>query len=149
MSQLTLGIERVEKVWEEGLPLMLAEHQELKVRRPFAPDVDSLKKSEAAGIFKALIARLDGEMVGYLTWMVDFDIESYGTLIAHQCAWYVKPDCPGVGAAMFDWAVTYLKGMGVKFVYLHGSVTGRGAKLGAFFERKGAHIVGYNYELEL
>lgn len=149
MPELTLRIERIEDVWEEGLPLMLAEHEELEVKRPFAPDIESLKKSETAGIFKVLVAREDGGMVGYLSWMVDFDVESYGTLIAHQAAWYVLPDRAGVAARMFDWALDYWKSIGVKFVYLHHTNKGRGARLGAFFERRGAHLHSFTYELDL
>lgn len=146
---LELKIEKVGEVWKEALPLMREEHKELQIARPFAPDLKAMKASEEAGIFKVLVARVDGRLVGYLSWMIDFDMESYGTLIAHQCAWYVRPGVVGVGHAMFVRARLYLRGLGVKFVYWHHPDIGRGKDLGVFFERAGCQKVSTTYEMVL
>jgi hypothetical protein len=104
---------------------------------------------EAFGTFKILIARKDGEIVGYMVWLVDFDIEAYGTLIAQQGAWYVKPGSFRVAARMFDWAANELRRLGVKFFYLHNSERGRGKTLGKFYERRGAKHTNNTYTLRL
>lgn len=147
---IELKIENIEKIYEEAMPLMQAEYDEVESgERPFGPDYASMAALDRAGLFRVLTARKDGKLVGFFTWMVDFDIESYGTLIANQCAWYVSPGNHGVAVKMFDRALEEFKALGVKFVYLHNSERGRGRTLGKFFESRGARLKSHNYVLKM
>jgi hypothetical protein len=147
---LDIKIEKVEDVWEDLHALARMEHDEVEVGwRDFNPDWDSMKSLNRLGTFQVLTARIDGRMIGYLTWFVDFDIESKGTLIVNQAAWYVEPGHPIVGVKMFDRAIQEFRRIGVKFAYLHHTNRGRGASLGRFFNKRGAEPLGYTYILKV
>lgn len=117
--------------------------------RPYGPDWHSLAANEKVGSLKMIIARKDGEMIGYMCWMLDFDIEAFGVLIAQQGAWYVRPGNYGVALRMFDWAMQKFRELGVQFVYLHNAERGRGQTLGKFFLRRGAVHTSNVYTLKL
>lgn len=147
---LELQIEPLVNCWAEGMPLMVSEFAEMEPdgREP-NPDFDSIQANERAGLLKVLTARKDGRLIGYLSWMINFDMESYGTLIVNVGSWYVEPGHFGVAHKMFDWAMDEFKRKKVKFVYWHHPVLGRGSNLGSFFYRKGAELVSYNYVMKL
>jgi len=147
--ELTLRLESFKDCWAEGAELVRAEVKEVEPNgRQFNPDVQSILTNEALGIFKILVARKNGEMIGYLTWMIDFDLEAYGTLIANQTAWYLKPGHYGVADKMFDFAMAHFKQVGVKYVYWHHTFNGRGKTLGRYFQRKGAKPISMNYMIQ-
>jgi len=146
---LIIGFETIKDSWQEFERLALQEQDEIGEQRPFRPDWDSMQALNERGIFQVLVARVDGEMVGYFTWLLVFDLESKGTLIANQLAWFVEPGHPIVAVRMLDRAIAELKKIGCKFVYFHHTIHGRGASLGRLFERRGAELLGYNYVLKL
>jgi len=117
--------------------------------RPYCPDWQSMSANEMMGNFKCLAARKGSELVGYLCFSIDFDMEAKGVLIVHQLAWYVVPGHHSVAARMFDWLVAECRRLGVKFLYLSHPERGRGKTLGRFFARKGAHHTGNTYTLKL
>jgi len=150
LNELTIRLERFADCWNEGALLVRAEVKEVEPNgRTFNPDINSILTNEVLGTFKILVARKNGRMIGYLSWMVDFDIESYGTLIANQTAWYVEPGHFGVADKMFDWATAHFKEIGVKYVYWHHTLNGRGKTIGKYFERKGAKLASLNYVMKL
>lgn len=142
---LVIQYELVKDSIEDFRRLAALEHEEIKEERPLEADWKTMRIINEQGNFRILVARVNGEMVGYLSFFIDFDIESYGTLIVNQAAWFVKKGYPMVGLRMYDKAMEEFKKMGVKFVYLHHTIHGRGSKLGRFFEKKGARLLGYNY----
>lgn len=146
---LTIEYELIRDSLEDFRRLAALEHEEIDEERPLEADWRTMQIINEKGNFRVLVARVNGEMVGYLSFFVDFDIESYGTLIVNQSAWFVKKGYPIVGLRMYDRAIEEFKKMGVKFVYLHHTIHGRGAKLGKFFERKGAKLLGYNYVVNM
>ena len=149
-DELTLQIEQFERCWPEGRALVLAEAAEVEPDgRNLEPDISAYITNEQLGLINILVARKGGKIVGYLCWQIDFDMESYGTLIANQNAWYVAPGHYGVADKMFDWAVNYFKSLGVKFVYWHHTEHGRGKTLGRYFKRKGCKLISHNYALKL
>ena len=149
MSSLEIAFERVEDVWEDLEKLVAQEVVEVKEKRRFGPDWDSMKALNETGVFQLLVARVDGRMVGYFTWLIDFDMESKGTLIVNQGAWYVEPGHPIIAAKMLDRAIAEFRRAGVNFAYFHHTVHGRGASVGRLFEKKGARLSGHTYTLEL
>lgn len=144
-----IELEKVKDVWQELEELARQEQEEVEEQRPFRPDWESMKALNEAGIFQVLVARVDGRMVGYLGWLLDFDMESKGTLIVNQTTWFVEKGHPIVGVRMLDKAIAEFKRIGVKFAYFHHTNKGRGATLGRLFERKGAELLGYNYVLKV
>lgn len=146
---LSIGYELVRDSIADFKKLSAIECEEIEEERPVGADWKTMQIINEQGNFRVLVARVDGEMVGYLSFFIDFDIESYGTLIVNQAAWFVRKGYPMVGLRLYDRAMEEFKKMGVKFVYLHHTVHGRGAKLGHFFERKGAKLLGYNYVVNM
>ena len=144
MSTL-IQFEKVSKVWQELEALAAQEAVEIEEERLFQPDWQSLATLNNSGVFQVLTARIDGRMVGYFTWLLDFDMESKGTLIVNQSAWFVEKGHPIVAVRMFDRAMEEFKRIGVEYAYLHHTIKGRGASLGRLFERRGAKMLGYNY----
>lgn len=142
-------MESVADAWPELEALARQEQDEIEEKRPFRPDWKSMTTLNRAGIFQVLTARVDGKMVGYFTWLLDFDMESRGTLIVNQAAWFVEKGYPIVALKMLTRAIAEFKKAGVEFAYLHHTIKGRGAGLGRLFERKGAKLLGYNYILAL
>jgi len=139
----------VKEVWQELEVLAAEEQVEVQEIRPFRPDWKSMITLNESGIFRVLVARVNGEMIGYFSWLLDFDLESRGTLIANQSTWYVKPRHAVVAVRMLDMALEEIRKAGVEFTYLHHTVTGRGSNLGRLFERRGAELLGYNYVLRM
>jgi len=148
---LEIKMEKLKDMLPELQKLAFMEHSEVEKEgwRDYKPDWESMLTLNNSGIFQFLIARVDGRMVGYLTWLVDFDLECKGTLIVNQSAWYVEPGHPIVAVKMFDKAVEEFKKIGVEFAYLTHTARGRGANLGRFFEKRGAEFLGYNYILRV
>lgn len=147
---LDLKLEKAADVWQEIDSLAKVEYDEVeRGLRPYGPDWESVKWLEQSGTLKILTARKNGRMIGYFTFMLDFDMESKGTLIANQCSWFVEEGHFGVAARMFKWAVKEWKRLGVKFAYLHNAQRGRGKTLGKFFTRIGAVHVSNTYALRL
>lgn len=146
---VTLQLEKVEDIQNELDILAREEHAEMEIFRPYGPDRAAFIAHEKAGTFKCLTARRGNELVGYFCWMIDFDMESYGTLIVNQGAWYVRPGNFGVARRMFCWAIEEFSRLGVKVIYFHNAQRGRGKTLGRFFERVGAVHVSNTYALKL
>jgi hypothetical protein len=148
--ELVIRFEAFKDCWSEGSQLVRAEAKEVEpYGRDFNPDINSIITNEMLGVFRIIVARIDGRLVGYLTFMIDFDLESYGTLIANQTAWYLEPGHFGVAHKMYFFAVEEFKRLGVKFVYWHHTINGRGKSLGKFFERNGAHLMSMTYGQKL
>lgn len=146
---ITIEYELIKDSLDDFKRLMELECEEIEEQRPVGADWKTMQIINEQGNFRVLVARVDGEMVGYLSFFIDFDMESYGTLIASQAAWFVMKGYPTIGARMYDKAMKEFKKMGIKFAYLHHTIHGRGAKLGRFFERKGAKLLGYNYIVDM
>jgi len=149
MPELEIGFEKIINVWQELEVLASKEQIEIEEERPFRPDWNSMRVLNEQGIFQVLVARVNNRAVGYFSWLLDFDMESRGTLIANQTAWYVEPRHPIVAVKMLDMAIDELKKAGVKFVYFHHGLKGRGALAGRMFEKRGAQLLSYNYIMKL
>jgi hypothetical protein len=149
LPALDIKLEKVADIWPELQALAIMERNEVKEVRANMPDWDSMTALNNVGIFQVLTARVDGRMIGYLSWLIDFDLESKGTLVVNQAAWYVEPGHPIVGVRMLDRALSEFNKAGVEFVYLHHTNNGRGSNLKRLFERKGAELSGFTYRLEM
>jgi hypothetical protein len=153
VSPVVIAEESGEAFWPDGDPLARAHFSEVEGElarvRPYHPAVELLKQMNTRNIFRIITARRDGELIGYYTWTVMPDVESAGLLVAYQGAWYVKPGYPRVAYQMFNRSMELLKASGVKGLYPHHRVLGRGRGLGKFFKRRGAVPTKCEYYLPL
>ena len=150
MPEISVAIEPFSSEWWPEAKRLGEQHFEevdggVEPKRPFKLDESIMIALEKAGVIKIFVARVSGRMVGYLTWQISRDVESEGLLIAQQGAFYVEPGNPRVALALFDRAVSDLRSMGVKCIFPHHRVQGRGAHLGTFFEHRGAKKIQETY----
>ena len=142
-----------QRFWLEAEPLARAHFHEVDNgvddRRTFGPRAEVMADMHQRGIMRVIGARLDGKLVGYFTWNVLPDIESWGTPMAMQGAWYVDPKAKafGVGHKMFKTSIELLRKLGVQYVFPHHRLQGRGKDIGKYFERMGAKPVQLDYFL--
>lgn len=118
-------------------------------RRPFKLDLPMMREISDTGFFRVYSARKNGKLIGYIMWTIQNDPESEGLLIANMGPWFVSHEAGRfrVGERLFDESIADLKSLGVKNVFPHHRMQGRGAKLGDFFKRKGAKEVQHTYSL--
>ncbi len=152
MREYAVGLEPWSlALWEEMRPPAEAHFEEVdggvEPKRPFRLDLNLMQALADAGALKVVIARHEGQLVGYYTWNIMPDVESEGLLIGQQGAWYVKPGHPRVAFKMFWKAVVELKALGVQCIYPHHRTQGRGAHIGKFFMRQGARDIQRTYSL--
>lgn len=145
--------EGFETSYEEGERLGREHFEEVdggvEPRRAYNLDIDLMRMAYKTGSMRIMTARLKGELVGYFTWNVTKDIESKGLLIAQQGAWFVKKDTgkSNIGFKLFEFSVGELKKLGVKLIFPHHRMQGRGKNLGKFFIRLGAIETQRTYSL--
>jgi|KBSMisStaDraftv2_1062788.scaffolds.fasta_scaffold00169_23 hypothetical protein len=143
--------EPFDSAWADAEPLALAHSREVnngeRKGHPFKLDVELLRQMEQMGRFLVMTARLNGKLVGYLSWTLTEDAESAGVMIADQGAWYVDTATPGFGKKMLDKSIVDLKRLGIHSIQFHHQLHGRGAKLGALFTRLGAVELQHRYGL--
>lgn len=148
---ISVTLESFDQFWPDAKPLCEAHAAEVdggvEPNRRFKLDERLTRGLEDAGVLKIFAARAGRKIVGYFTWNVHLDIESEGLLIGMQGAWYVAPGYPRAAALLWSSSVAGLKAMGVKCVFPHHRVQGRGSHLGRFFERRGAVKIQESYSL--
>jgi hypothetical protein len=110
-----------------------------------------MRAMNASGRLRICSARVDGRLAGYCMWTVTEDVESKGMLIAEHGPWFVRKEFAHLhlGRKLFDSSVEDLRSIGVKNAFPHHRVQGRGAKLAAFFKRRGAVETQRTYSLWL
>lgn len=156
MNAIEIAWEPWRTLWPDAKAMMADHFKEveggLALMRPFGVVSDTMERLDDIGVMKCATARTPDRLVGYMTWMLTPDIESFGTLKADQGAVYVSPDSPkagmlGLSYRMFRFCIPELKRMGAKFVFLHHRLRGRGRNLGLMFERFGAVEIKHEYYL--
>lgn len=149
MSALTVQIEPWATFWLDAAPLAAAHSIEVDTgvesRRKFKVDTEMMAMMNLAGSLIIITARLDHKLVGYFTWTIAPDVESLGLLIALQGAWYVSPGSPRAAYAMFDHSIQALRTRGIRCIFPHHRLQGRGQGLGKFFHRRGAKLIQHTY----
>ena len=142
-----------QRFWLEAEPLARAHFYEVDNgvddRRTFGPKAEVMADMHQRGIMRVIGARLDGKLVGYCTWNVLPDIESWGTPMAMQGAWYADPKAKAfaVGHRMFKASTELLKKLGVQYVFPHHRLQGRGEAIGHYFEKLGGKPIQLSYFL--
>jgi GNAT superfamily N-acetyltransferase len=150
---VTIRQERWSDVEKEHAELSREHFQEVEEgvepRRPYKIDAALLSEMDKLNVIHIHAARIDGELVGYCCWNIMPDAESAGLLIATHGPWFVvgRQDVRSLhlGTLLFDRSIEALKERGVKCVFPHHRMQGRGARLGAFYERRGAKEIQRTY----
>lgn len=153
--EIVIGRETWESLWPEA-DALFAEHfneveGNLAETRPYDLDEPTMCAMNASGRLRIWTARVDGELAGYCMWDVTKDVESKGLLIALHGPWYVRQKFASLhlGCKLFDSSIEELRVSGVQNAFPHHRVQGRGAKLAAFFKRRGAVETQRTYSLWL
>lgn len=137
----TLGTEKFAHVWPEAKALAQVHSAEVGDNQPWRPfdlDLELMQKLEDVGSLKIAVARVEDKLVGYFSWQISLDVESCGNLMAQQGAFYVTPGHPHVAYCLAIWSLSFLRVLGVKYVFPHYRTQGRGKTLGRFWKRLGA-----------
>lgn len=147
---LVIDAESWDTFWPEADALAREHWDEVdggvEPRRRYAPDVARMRALSLVGAMQIFTARRDGCLVGYMTWMVMPDVESLGLVIAQQGAWFARQgQGQGIGFKLFEYSLASLKLLGVRCVFPHHRVQGRGSNIGKFFERWGAKKIQDTY----
>ena len=153
--RIVIGPEPWDSVWP-AIDTLFAEHfneveGELAENRPYKLDEPLMRSMAVAGMLRIVTARIDGVLAGYCMWQVSPDVESAGMLIAQHGPWFVRKGYANLmlGPKLFDASIADLRAIGVKNAFPHHRLQGRGAKLGAFFRRRGAVETQRTYSLWL
>jgi len=152
---VVIGPESWDSVWPE-IDAVFAEHfseveGDLASNRPYKLDEPAMRAMNATGQLRIFTARVDGALAGYCMWSVTKDVESAGMLIAQHGPWFVREAFKHLwlGPKLFDASIADLRAIGVKNAFPHHRLQGRGAKLGAFFKRRGAVKMQETYSMWL
>lgn len=123
---VTLARESVADIWDEALPLVIANHAETGAlpASDFAPKLEVYESLEKAGILRAFTARDAAVLVGYAVFIVSPTHMHYpGTSWAMQDVLYVAPDHRGSMPLRFlKWQDGELHREGVQLVYRHNTL---------------------------
>lgn len=151
--RVEIALEPWDQIGREFLALGLRHFEEVdggvEKKREGNPVPDLFALMDAIGTQKIFGARINGELVGYLAWSVEPDMECGGSLIAKMGPWFVSPECSDRRTALMLWnhSVGELRLMGVQCIYPHHRLQGRGANLGKFFNRQGAKEIQVTYSM--
>lgn len=152
-GSVEISLEPWDQIGSEFLALGLKHFEEVdggvEPKRKANPVRDLFALMDAIGTQKIWGARIDGELIGYLAWSVEPDIECGGSLIAKMGPWFVSPEAKCRSAALRLWnhSIGELRLMGVQCIFPHHRMQGRGANLGKFFKRQGAKETQVTYSL--
>lgn len=141
MRGLVIAWESWESMWPDAEPLARAHYAEveghLAARKPFNINADAMRQLNEAGVLRIATARLYGRLLGYCTWNVVPDIESWGLVMANQGAIYALDGFPELKLCqrMIEFSIPDLRASGVHYLLLHHRTFGRGARLWMLFMR--------------
>jgi hypothetical protein len=155
VPDVVIGPEAWDSIWPEADALFAEHFSEvegyLAENRPYKLDEPAMRAMAVAGMLRIVTARVDGVLAGYCMWQVTKDVESAGMLIAQHGPWFVRKAYAHfmLGQKLFDTSLADLRAIGVKNAFPHHRLQGRGAKLGAFFKRRGAVETQRTYSIWL
>lgn len=112
--------------FKELAPIIPAHYEELCVTKDFLvePDFAAYDRLNTAGMLKAITCRSDGELVGYIIFVVQPHLHYMSCITAFEDLYYVKKDYRKgrTGIKLFQFAELVLKGAGVKRIIMHTKV---------------------------
>lgn len=122
---LEIGFDTLDGLFADGFEDLAAAHwQEVALHKdiaPLNPDYARMRWLEKQGFWRAIGARLDGELVGYTTWFIARSM-NYGSLYqADNHLIYLDPDARGGwrGVRLVTDSERLLKTLGVNYARYH------------------------------
>jgi len=121
----------------------------LAALRPLQLKIPTFRQLDSTGSFRVITARSDSRLVGYCSWILQEDIESAGNLMATQGAMYVSSDLRSGATVyhMIQLAIKTFRRLGVKYIFIHHRLLGRGVRLALWFQRLKATPIKHEYFL--
>lgn len=154
-KEVTLQLEPFTDLWPEIGQLAKTHFEEVATvdegKRPFKLHTLAMDMANKLGQMPMFTARVDGYLVGYLTWNVFPDLECADLKIAQQGGWYVKEGYEklGLGWKLMRYSLGELKKAGIDEVFMHHRLNGRAKDLTPFFKRLRATEIQHTYYLKL
>lgn len=139
---LTVGEERWSSVADKCQALGVTHHAEASagIEGEFRLNREALAQMEAAGLWRVIIARVDGEIAGYCCWTHEVNLEAAAKPTMAHGPFYVAPQFKQHRLGMRLLAVSRktFEAAGYKVLRLHHTMYGRGARAGRLYEAMGA-----------
>jgi GNAT superfamily N-acetyltransferase len=112
--------------FKELVPILPAHYEELCVTKdfPLEPHFEGYDRLNAAGMLKAVTCRSDGELVGYIIFIVQPHLHDKSCVTAFEDLYYVRKEYRKgrTGIKLFQFSEKVLKGAGVKRIIMHTKV---------------------------
>ena len=126
--------------FKELAPILPAHYEELCVTKdfPLEPDFAAYDRLHQAGFLRAMTCRNDGELVGYIIFIVQPHLHYRSCITAFEDLYYVKKEFRKgrIGIRLFQFAEKVLRESGVKRIILHTKIHMDHSKLFEYLEYK-------------
>jgi len=120
---MTLQRERAHDLWPEILPLLHEHKEEISAYPDIAlnPNIERYNEVEELGKLRCYTARLNGALVGYAIFFVDFNLHYSDSLQANQDVLFVMKSHrhSRIGLGLIRYSEAQLQAEGVQVVYQH------------------------------
>ena len=109
--------------FKELAPILPEHYEELCVTKdfPLEPDLAAYERLRVAGMLKAVTCRNDGELVGYIIFIVQPHLHYMSCITAFEDLYYVKKEYRKgrTGIKLFQFSEEVLKDAGVGRIIMH------------------------------
>ena len=109
--------------FKELAPILPEHYEELCVTKdfPLEPDLAAYERLRVAGVLKAVTCRNDGELVGYIIFIVQPHLHYMSCVTAFEDLYYVKKEYRKgrTGIKLFQFSEKVLKDAGVRRIIMH------------------------------
>ena len=109
--------------FKELAPILPEHYEELCVTKdfPLEPDLAAYERLRVAGMLKAVTCRNDGELVGYIIFIVQPHLHYMSCITAFEDLYYVKKEYRKgrTGIKLFQFSEEVLKDAGVRRIIMH------------------------------
>ena len=106
--------------------LFPAHYEELCVTKEFdyEPDYDAYKRCAEAGMLRCITCRADGELIGYIIFLISPHLHYKSCITATEDIYFVKKEYRKgrIGIRLFQYAEKVLKERGVQRIVMHTKV---------------------------
>ena len=120
---ITYNDEDLAAFFKELVPLLPIHYEELCVTKdfPLEPDLAAYERLRVAGMLKAVTCRNDGELIGYIIFIVQPHLHYMSCITAFEDLYYVKKEYRKgrTGIKLFQFSEKVLKDAGVRRIIMH------------------------------
>jgi len=121
-------------------PLFPLHYDELCVTKdfPLDPDYEAYKRLSSTGMLRCITCRADGELIGYIIFMIQPHLHYKACKTAFEDVYFVKKKyrLGRVGIRLFQYAESVLKGIGVNRIIMHTKIHMDNSRLFEYLDYK-------------